>query len=75
MSIREFIYDQEEVYSRLIKIPQTEKEKLLDPICEAVWGKVEFHPGIEVKANRVFALMVLDLYEKWQREVYEGDDD
>lgn len=61
------------LYDRLEAMSEEEMNEILDPICYAVQGKVTIHGGVEVLANRVFALAVLYLYEKWQKEIYEVD--
>lgn len=65
----------EELYEKLDAMTEQERVDILDPICEAVSGKASVYGtgGIEVLANRVFALAVLDLYEKWQTEIYERE--
>ena len=60
----------EELYEKLDVMSIEECIEKLDPICESVIGKVKLPDGVEVLANRIFALAVLDLYEKWQREIY-----
>jgi hypothetical protein len=61
-----------ELYEKLEKMTEQERIDILDPICLAVEGKATVYEGrgIEVLANRIFALAVLDLYKKWQQEVY-----
>ena len=72
--ISEFVYDQEDLSGELTAMPDKDRETILDPICAAVQGKRQIYgSGVEVMANRIFALMVLDLYEQWQREVYERE--
>lgn len=65
----------EQLYAKLDAMTDQERIDILDPICESVRGKahVQGMPGIEVLSNRIFALAVLDLYEKWQTEVYDRD--
>jgi hypothetical protein len=65
----------EYLYTKLDAMTEQERVDILDPICEAVSGKASVYgiSGIEVMANRVFALAVLDLYEKWQKEIYERE--
>lgn len=65
--------ENKEMYARLEAMSEEEMFEILDPICYAVQGKVTIHGGVEVLANRIFALAVLDLYEKWQKEIYEVD--
>jgi hypothetical protein len=65
--------ENKEMYDRLDAMSEEEMAEILDPICYAVQGKVTIYGGVEVLANRVFALAVLDLYEKWQKEKYEVD--
>lgn len=50
---------------------EEDRINILDPICQAIRGKVFIEDGIEVLANRIFALIVLDLYQEWQKELYE----
>ena len=74
--INEFLYDDEEILNELYVMPNEDRIAILDPICEVVRGKRQVYgsgSGIEVMANREFALMVLDLYEHWQRKVYERE--
>jgi hypothetical protein len=61
--------DKEEYYRTLAEMTEEERIHLLDPICQAVKGKAEFSDGMEVVANRIFALAVLDLYKEWQTEI------
>jgi hypothetical protein len=61
------------LYEKLKNMTDEECEQILDPICYAVRGKANIHNGIEVMANRIFALMVLELYETWQKECYGRD--
>lgn len=67
--------ENEKLYAKLETMTEEERVVILDPICEAVREKASVYGngGIEVMANRVFALAVLDLYEKWQNEVYERE--
>jgi hypothetical protein len=67
--------EKQEYYEILEKMTDQERENILDPICKAVQGKATLYPDIEIEvlANRIFALAVLDLYSKWQLEVYERD--
>ena len=65
--------ESEELYEKLDKMTDQERIDILDPICESVNGKVKIHGGIEVLANRIFALAVLEIYEKWQKEIYERE--
>lgn len=51
------------LYHRLDAMTEQERVEILNPICYAVQGKVTID-GIEISANRIFALAVLDLYEK-----------
>ena len=62
--------ESDELYEKLDAMTDQERITMLDPICESVRGKVKTHDGVEVMANRIFALAVLDLYEKWQTEIY-----
>ena len=59
------------LYEKLYTMTEQERVDILDPICDSVIGKVEIHGGMEVLANRIFALAVLELYERWQLEIYE----
>jgi hypothetical protein len=63
--------DTEKLQDRLNQMTERERVEILDPICKAVQGKVELYDGLKVMANRIFALAVLNLYKKWQREMYE----
>lgn len=63
----------EELCAKLDQMSVEECIEKLDPICESVIGKVELSDGVEVLANRIFALAVLDLYEKWQKEIYKRE--
>lgn len=63
----------EQLYAKLDAMSIEECIEKLDPICESVIGKVKLPDGVEVLANRIFALAVLDLYEKWQTEIYERE--
>ncbi len=63
----------DELYEKLDAMTDQERIDILDPICESVTGKVKIHGGIEVLANRIFALAVLELYQKWQKEIYERE--
>ncbi len=74
--INEFLYDDEEILNELHVMSDDDRQTILDPICESVRGKRKVYgsgSGIEVLANREFALIVLDLYEHWQRKVYERE--
>jgi hypothetical protein len=64
--------ENEHLYEKLDNMSEEDRQSILDPICEAVRGKVSLG-GIEVLSNRIFALAVLDLYEKWQKEIYDRD--
>ncbi len=61
------------LYEKLDTMTDQECIDILDPICKSVHGTVKIHGGIEVLANRIFALAVLELYEQWQTELYERD--
>ena len=65
----------EQLYEKLDTMTEQEMVDILDPICEAVRGKASVYGtgSIEVLANRVFALAVLNLYEQWQIEIYNRD--
>ena len=65
----------DELFARLDAMTDQERIDILDPICDCVRGKahVQGIPGVEVLSNRIFALAVLDLYEKWQREIYDRE--
>jgi len=67
--------NESKLYERLSDMTEDEREKVLDPICAAVDGKVKFgdHDGCWVSPNRIFALAVLDLYREWQEEVSSRD--
>jgi DNA replication initiation complex subunit (GINS family) len=62
-----------ELYTKLETMTEEERISILDPICEAVTGKVTVYENssMEILANRIFALAVLDLYRQWQQESYE----
>lgn len=62
--------DTPEIYQRVLDMSEHDRQQILDPICSAVVGKADLGNGIEVMANRAFALLVLDLYQQWQLEVY-----
>jgi hypothetical protein len=62
-----------ELYDRLHNMTEQEREEILDPICDAVRGKVQMPEGGEAMANRIFALAVLDLYRAWQEEIWNRD--
>jgi len=65
--------ENKELYNRLEKMTEQERIDILDPICNAVRGRVEIDQGMEVIANRIFALAVLDLYKEWQTEIYNRE--
>ena len=65
--------ENKELYNRLEKMTEQERVDILDPICNAVKGKVEVQEGMEVIANRIFALAVLDLYKEWQQEIWDRE--
>jgi DNA replication initiation complex subunit (GINS family) len=63
-----------ELYERLEAMTEQERVEILDPICDAVKGKAKVHGmGVEVIANRIFALAVLDLYKEWQQEIWDRE--
>lgn len=62
-----------ELYERLGKMTEEEREEILDPISAAVHGKVKMPGGGEAMANRIFALAVLDLYREWQEEIFNRE--
>lgn len=62
-----------DLYKRLGEMTEEERTELLDPICEAVRGKVKLFEGAEVLANRLFALAVLDLYRDYQQQAWDRD--
>jgi hypothetical protein len=62
-----------ELYVRLARMTEQERIDLLDPICQAVEGKVKGYGEGEAVANRIFALAVLDLYGAWQEEVFNRE--
>lgn len=62
-----------DLYKRLGEMTEEEREATLDPICEAVRGKVKLFEGAEVMANRLFALAVLDLYRDYQEQIWNRD--
>jgi hypothetical protein len=65
----------EEIYAKLDTMTEQQMIKILDPICKAVAGKASVRgmSGVEVMANRFFALAVLDLYEQWQTEIFNRE--
>ena len=65
--------ENKELYQRLDAMTEQERIEILDPICNAVKGKVEIQEGMEVIANRIFALTVLDLYKEWQQEIWDRE--
>ena len=65
--------ESERLYTKLNLMTSQEREEILDPICEVVRGKIKLENGLEVLANRIFALAVLELYEQWQIESYNKD--
>ena len=65
--------ENKELYQRLEAMTEQERIEILDPICNAVKGKVEVEEGTEVIANRIFALAVLDLYKEWQQEIWDRE--
>ena len=65
--------ENKELYQRLDAMTEQERIEILDPICNAVKGKVEIQEGMEVIANRIFALAVLDLYKEWQQEIWDRE--
>lgn len=64
-----------ELWARLEAMSEEERIERLDPICVAFRGKAQVYSGsgIEVMANRIFALAALDLYQTWQREIFETE--
>ena len=62
-----------ELYDRLDAMTEEQRIEILDPIIDAVEGKVQVHPGCEAIANRIFALAVLDLYKEWQLEIWSRE--
>ena len=67
------VIENKELYDRLEKMTEQERIDILDAICDAVKGKVEVQKGVEVIANRIFALAVLDLYKEWQTEIWSRE--
>ena len=65
--------DTDERYERVVQMSEKDRVEILDPICNSVVGKAKLEFGVEVLANRVFALAVLDLYKEWQQEVWDRD--
>lgn len=62
------------LYDRLDAMSEEERCEILDPIATALKGKVKINGGgIEVLANRILALAVLDLYKDWQLEIFNRD--
>jgi len=64
------LIESDELYDRLDAMTDEERIEILDPIIDAVRGKVQVHHGWEVIGNRIFALAVLDLYKEWQLEIW-----
>jgi len=64
-----------ELYERLQAMSEQERIEKLDPICKAFQGRATVYEGsgIEVLANRIFALAALDLYRAWQQESFERE--
>lgn len=56
--------------TRLKSMTEQERIDILDPICYAVHGKINLD-GMEIMANRLFAIAVLDFYKEWQKQMYE----
>jgi hypothetical protein len=65
--------ESDELYTRLEAMTEEERIEILDPIINAVRGKVQVQPGCEVIGNRIFALAVLDLYKEWQLEIWSRE--
>ena len=65
--------ENKELYQHLEAMTEQERIEILDPICNAVKGKVKVQEGVEVIANRIFALAVLDLYKEWQQEIWDRE--
>lgn len=65
--------ESDELYDRLDAMTEEERIETLDPIINAVSGKVKVQPGCEVIANRIFALAVLDFYKEWQLEIWNRE--
>lgn len=63
--------EKEKYYNVLESMTEEERISILDPICESVTGKAQIFGDVEVRANRIFALAVLDLYKSWQTEIWE----
>lgn len=63
-----------ELYQRFEAMSEEERIAKLDPICEVFCGKATVYGGdcgVEVRANRIFALAALELYQAWQQEIFE----
>ena len=65
--------EKDEYYDILETMTEEERISILDPICDSVDGKAKVFGGVEVKANRIFALAVLNLYKEWQTEIWNRD--
>lgn len=67
-------FERPELYERLTAMTEEQRIAILDPICDAVCGKVKLPGGgIEVLANRIFALLTLELYREWQIAMYNRE--
>lgn len=66
-------FNNPKLYERLTEMTEAERIEVLDPICEAVRGKVKLFEGAEVMANRLFALAVLDLYRDYQQQAWDRE--
>lgn len=68
------IEDRNDLWEKLKDMTEEERIATLDPICETVQKATEpMVKDLRVRAlpNRIFALAVLELYEKWNREILE----
>lgn len=69
--------DEEEIarlVDRVAAMTEEDRIKILDPICLGLKpGSKVRCPGARVLPNRVIALACLDLYEAWNRTIWERD--
>lgn len=59
-------------WDRLVARTEEDRIALLDPICKAVNEVTDHEPwntSTRIVPNRIFALAVLDLYERWNLEM------
>lgn len=65
--------EKDKYYDALDAMTEEDRIRILDPICEAVLGKANVYDGVEVRANRIFALATLELYKNWQTEIWQRE--